>query len=353
MDRYTISLADHSPNQTTGPTITELGPIPAFGLTWGEELSREGEASASCKVSTLDSSITDVVADVLSNDDSVPHLELFVRRDATIVHRGSVVGLTVSDTGDDWTFRSVGPLYWLRYMYILARTVHNNVDDFTIAAGMIDQWQTQNFGDRGLDTSGVGLAGTTSDLTLEQGNNVFDRLTSFAEGFGGGFDVWVDLATLAVNFGTKGVDKTGTVVLDRRGITDAGLSISMAAGDIASQALALNTDDQKPLDSTATNLTLESTFGKTGVVGSFNGVTQQATLDDHATNLQAARDRPLVSPQPRLFPVAGVGVLDFETGDTVQFAPRIGVDLVLERRVLRKQVSVGDDGNEEISVALA
>jgi hypothetical protein len=167
-----------------------------------------------------------------------------------------------------------------------------------------------------------------------------------------GFDIWVDMDDLDVHFGAKGTDLTGTVVLDRRGLVDAGLSASFAAEDIASQALGLTTDDP-PLTSTSENTTLRNSFGKTGVVAAFDKVTKQSTLNDHAQALQEARTRPLVSPQPRLLPVSGAGVLDFSVGDVVQFAPRIGVDLVLERRVQRKEISVGDDGSEEISVALA
>lgn len=349
MDRYSVSIAEHVPSQASTPTVTELGPVPASGLSWSEELSREGEASASCDVATLDSSITDAVAEQLDNDDDVPHLELFIHRDDTRVHRGPIVGLTVSGTGDKWTFVSRGPLYWLRYMYVLAATTHSGVDQFTIGAGLIDQWQDEDYGNFGLDTSGVGTSGTTRDRTYEEGDEVFQRLIELAE-VQNGFDVWVDMDDLDVHFGTKGSDKTGTVVLDRRGIVDAGLSVSFAAGDLASDALALNTDED-PLTSTSVNTTLRQSFGKTGVVGSFDKVTVQSTLDDHAAALQQARTRPFVSPQPKLFPVSGAGVLDFTTGDTVQFAPRIGVELVLDRRVQRKAVNVGEEGQEEISVA--
>jgi hypothetical protein len=293
----------------------------------------------------------DAVAEALDNDDDVPHLELFIHRDDVRVHRGPIVGLTINGLGESWTFHSRGPLYWLHYMYVLAATTHSTVDQFTIAAGLIDQWQSEDYGDFGLDTSGVGTSGTTRDRTYDEGDDVYQRLIELAE-VADGFDVWVDMDDLDVHFGTKGSDLTGSVVLDRRGLVDAGLSISFAAGDLASQALGLNTDEI-PLTSTHENTTLRNSFGKTGVVGAFDKVTVQATLDDHAQALQEARTRPLVSPQPRLFPVSGAGVLDFTTGDTVQFAPRIGVDLVLERRVQRKTVSVGDDGSEEIGVALA
>lgn len=346
MDRYSISIASVTPNQSTAPTYTELGPVVASGLSWMTELSREGSATASCDPSTLDDSILDAVAEALDDDSDVPWLELWIHRDDTRVHRGPIVGLSVSGTGETWTFNSRGPLYGLRYMYVLAEVVHSGDDQHDIAVGLIDQFQDEDYGHRGIDTTQVTASGTTRDRTYPIGDPVFERLIELAE-VTNGFDVWLD--DLELNLGSKGSDLTETVVLDRRGIVDAGLSISFAAGDLASEALALNTDED-PLTSTSEDTTLRNSFGKTGVVGSFDGVTQQGTLDDHASGLQAARSRPFISPQPKLLPVSGAGVLDFSTGDTIEFSPRIGVDLTLERRVQVKSVSVSDVGEEEIGV---
>lgn len=352
MDNYAVSLVHRAPAQLTAPTFTELGPIPAIGLRWADEHNREGDAAVAFNPSTLESAVVDSLVDALDDDTTVPGLELWVYRGSSRVFRGPIIGVTISGIGDEWALVAAGPLYYLRYMYVLADTTYAGTDQHTIGKALIDQWQAENYGHFGLDTSSIGASGTTRDRSYEQGDDVFTRLVQLME-VNNGFDAWIDPDTYEVNFGTKGSDKSATVVLDRRGITDAGLAFSLAAGDIASEGLALNTDDP-PTTATVANSSLESSFGKTGIVASFYDVVQQSTLTDHATALQAARSKPLVVPSPKLFPVAGADVTDFESGDTVQFVPEVGVpNLTYTRRIQRRQITVTEDGNEDIGVTFA
>lgn len=351
---YNVSVVHRSPNQLTAPTLTELGPVYASGLSWGEELSREGEATATTTPETLSEDITDQIVEALDNDSDVPGLELWIRRGSTLVFQGPLVGLQVQGEDVSWSLVARGPLYYLRYMFLResATLEFDGVDQHTIAETLIDDWQSLDYGNYGLDLSQITASGTTRDRTYAAGDNVYQRVTELGA-VDGGFDIWVN-ADREVMLGTKGSDLTGSVVLDRRGITDAGLAVSFAAGDLASEAYGRNTDDESPLSSEQSDTTLRQSFGRSGVAGSFDGVTAQSTMDDHAQALLDSRTRPLVSPTPQLIPVDGAGVDDFGTGDTVVFAPRIGISgLSLERRVLKKSVTVSDDGTESIGVEFA
>lgn len=346
MENYSVSVVERVPQSSGTPSLTELGPIVASGLSWTEELGREGEATASTLPETLSPEIVTTVQELLDDDDDVPGLELWVRRGASLVFAGPIVGLQVQ--GDTWSFRAAGLLYYLRYMYLRQNYAFSGTDQFTIAKSLIDDWQALLYGHFGLDTSGISTSGVTRDRTYDAGDNAYQRLVELAE-VNNGFDVWVD-ADRDVHLGTKGSDLSSTVVLDRRGITNAGLSISLAAGDVASEAWGMSTDEN-PLVQELTNSTLRQSFGRSGISASFDGVVVQATLDDHTQALLDARSRPLISPQPDLIPVEGAGVEDFAAGDIVQFTPRIGIPLTMSRRVVSKRVSVSDEGVETIGVS--
>lgn len=348
---YSVSITHRSPNTSAAPTLTELGPVVASDLSWSEELTREGAASASTVPETLDQDIIDSITEILNNDDTVDGLELWIYRGATLVFQGPIVGIQVQQDGT-WTFVARGLLYYLRYFFLreVATLAFSGVDQHLIGQTLVDDWQSLDHGNFGIDTSGISTSGTTRDRTYTAGDNVYQRLIELAE-VDGGFDVWFSDRQLM--FGTKGTDLTGSVVLDRRGISNSGIAVSLAAGDLASEAYGTNTDES-PLTSELSNTALRESFGRAGISASFDGVTVQATLDDHTQALLDARTRPFVSASPELIPVDGAGVTDFDTGDTVAFGPRIGIpDVVLERRVLKKSVSVGDDGNESINVEFA
>lgn len=351
-DRYSVSIAKRTPNATggTAPTFEERGPVVAsYGLSWSEELSREGEATVSTDPTTLDSNIVDDLVDVFLDD--VPGLELWISKGTEIAFRGPIIGLQYQDP--TLSFVARGPLYYCRYMIVPNDVTHSAVDQYEIGASLIDDWQDLPYGHFGLDTSGVGSSGTTRDRTYEDGDNVYERLTELGD-VDGGFDIWVDPETRDVTFGSKGSDLSSQVVLDRRGISGTGLSVSMAAGDICSDAVAYNTDEENRLEASAGANSIRVSFGRSAVVGSFDGVTELSTLIGKATLLRDARLTPLVSPQPEIIPVSGAGVFDFSVGDTVQFVPRIGIPgISVTRRVLKKAVSVGDDGAETIGVEFA
>jgi hypothetical protein len=180
---------------------------------------------------------------------------------------------------------------------------------------------------------------------------VFQRLSELAD-LDGGFDFWVETVTRDLKFAAaKGSDVSAQVIFDRRGVEDPGISVSKAAGSFASVAFASSSGDVV-LTSSVEDATLRQSFGLWGHAETFDSVSEQATLDDHAQRLLDERSKALFVPGPKLIPVSGSGVTDFTTGDTVEFAYDAGFGLlVVQRRVLRKQVTVSDEGAESIAVS--
>jgi hypothetical protein len=150
---------------------------------------------------------------------------------------------------------------------------------------------------------------------------------------------------------SRGSDLSASVVLDRRGVVDPGVAVSKAAGGFASTVFASSSGDTV-LTSTATDTTLRQSFGYWGHAETFDSVTVQGTLDDHADRMLADRNRAMFVPSPTVIPVSGSSPVAFDPGDTIEFSYDFGVGLVtVQRRVLRKTVSVGEEGQEDLGVS--
>lgn len=356
MPQYSVSLVKRTPNQSTAPTFDEVAPVTAEGLSWADILNAEDEASASTQPENLPTAAKDAIREQLSdlvynpaNDTfeavDPPGLELWIWRGPLLVPgSGPIVGYQFQ--GETMSFNVRGPEYYLRYMYVDSDITHTDNDQYDIGKGLVDQWRTLDYGDFGIDTSGIGTSGTTRTRSYPKGDKVFDRLVELAD-VNGGFDWWVEDREL--NFAAEKGSATD-VVLDRRNITNAQINVAVSAGRIASEALALNSEDP-PLDSESSNTDLRQSFGRTGVVAAFDGVVEQSTLDNYAVRLRDERSTPQVVAQPEAIPVAGASAVDFDSGDRVDFAfdPGIGL-LVFRRRVQAKRVVVAADGNETLNV---
>lgn len=366
MDPYSVSLVRRTPKQDDPPSFEEVGPIPApSGLSWSDLLNQENEATVSCVADGLPESVKEAIrhqiSDMVFDPDSggfvavePPSLELWIWRDGVLVPgSGPIVGYQFQGGGQEGitlTFNVRGPEYLLRFAYASTDLDYRNVDQHAIAADLVDQWQALDWGHMGIDTSGVVPSGQTRTRFYPRGDNVFQRLVELGE-VRGGFDWWIDSARALQLAGQKGDDRSGQVTLDRRNVTSPNLHVSLAAGSIASVALALNTDDENPLAAEEENPDLLASAGRLGWVESFDGVTEQGTLDDYAERLLGDRDGPLVGAQPEAIPVAGADAMSFEAGDRIEMAFDPGVGLVVfRRRVLAKRVTVSDDGNETIGV---
>jgi hypothetical protein len=352
---YSVSVVKRTPTQSSTPTLVEVGPIlDPSGLSWSDELNRETEASVSCDPRLLSEPVKVQIREDLDDDSDTPGLELWIYRDSVRVFEGPIVGYQIQGEANTLTVTARGLLYYLRGMWLLADFAQTD-DQYDIGKMLVDQWQAEDYGHFGIDTSGIGTSGTNRQRTwlAHEQHNVFQRLSELAD-VNGGFDYWVENETRDLEFAAaRGTDLSATVFLDRRGVVDPGIAVSKAAGSFASTAFASSSGDMV-LTSSDVDATLRQSFGYWGHAETFDGVTVQATLDDHAARLLADRNRVMFVPAPSVIPVSGSSPTAFDPGDTIEFSYDFGVGTVtVQRRVLKKQVSVGDEGQEDMGVAFA
>lgn len=351
---YRATVAARTPQAAAPPTLVEVGPVlDARGLSWSSELVGAGAA----EFTTDPSSLPEDIRTRLRSLTEYP-CELWLDRDGTRVFAGPIIGLRPGEDGD-LTVTAAGLLYYLRYMLVASDLTFAAVEQFTIARTLVSQWQALAYGNYGIDTSAATTSGVTRDRTYlgtVEEHPVLLRLEQLAAVIDG-FDFWIDPQTRALELATsRGADLSASVILDRRGVTNPSAFHSVAAGDIASEAVgrSYDPDADTVLTSAAANTTLRSTFGRCAVSGTFDGVVEQATLDGHTAALLTYRGVPFFTAQPQLVPVAGAGVEDFDVGDLVTWDFDDGLGRRTEvRRVNRRRVTVSDVGQEVLDVDFA
>lgn len=347
---YELVAVARTPRPSGAPTLVEVGPIVAPTISWTDELSGPGDIQFSCDADRLDESVRLRLRDLATYP-----TEVWVRRDGTIVAAGPVVGWQILQS--TLTVRAVGLLGYLAYMQVAGDLAFSGVDQTLIGKELVDQWQTLGYGHFGIDTSAIVASGVTRDRTystVEQ-HQVLTRLLQLAD-VDDGFDAWVEPGTreLRLDYPARGSDLTDSVVIDRRNIADSSLSVSVAPGDVATEAVGVGTSSASVLFGRDSNDALKRTFGRAGVSAQFDGVTQEATLTRHIARLLDDRAGMLFQPSGGLVPVEDVDVDAFGPGDTVTYVHESGLGLHEGAyRVAQKQVSVDDVGSETIRVAFA
>ena len=345
---YLVTLVARTPQQTTGPTLVEVAPIlDARGLQFEDELNRPGSARLTTDPATLPAAVQARLRDL-----KAAPCELWVERDGTRMFAGPLLGWSLSDDGN-LQLTAAGLAYYLDYMFVAADQTFTATDQWTIARTLVDQWQDLDYGNYGIDVSAVTTSGVTRDRTYlaSEENWVGDRIRELGAVING-FDHHVDPASrVLVLEASRGTDLTATVVVGV-GVTSPGLTASVAAGDIASEAFGRSTgDDGELLTSTAADTTVRSGFGRSAVSGTWNGISVQGTLDDHTGRLLTTRSKMLLTTEPDLIPIVGASVGDFAVGDTVVFDYDPGFGRITEnRRIVRMRIQVADDGNETIAL---
>lgn len=346
METYDVVAVSFTPGSTT-PTRAELGAIRAEGLGWGTELNRDGFIEVAAKVETIPENIRSRLRDLYASP-----LELRLYRGSNVVQAGPVIGWNIAGADPTISIHARGFLYYLRYMLLTTTLTYSAVDQYTIGKGLVDHWQAKSYGNFGIDTTGIGTSGTTRDRTYDfLGNHiVYDRLIELAQ-VDGGFDLEIDPETLDLAFSASiGTDRSSTVILDRRNISDPGLVASVAAGDAATYYQTVSTS--AALGSQATNAAGdEADFGLRAAAQTADGVVVQATLDSKNDALEAALSSMFLRPAARAVPLQDMDVESFDVGDVIgfDFDPGIG-RISMNRRVARKTVSVSRDGVEDMTV---
>jgi hypothetical protein len=349
---YELVAVARTPQQVGPPTLVEVGPIVAPTITWTRELNRAGSIGFSCTPDRLDPAVRARFADLLGNP-----TEVWLYRDGVRVMAGLVAGYQIQ--GEAQSVLSVtapGLLAYLQYMQVDADLRFNGVDQTTIGKTLVDQWQGLDYGNYGIDTSAVAASGVTRDrsyVAAEQ-HQVYQRLRELGQAVDG-FDIDVDPdRRLVLSHPSQGADLSQSVVLDGRNITDAGVVVSVAAGDVASEAYGLGGNGVDAITARASNTTLRAEFGRTGVAESFDGVTVAATLAGHTQALLDARSTALFLPGPGLVPVADADVDDFGIGDSVTYEYDAGLGMQSGVfRVSTIRVAVDENGTETMAVGFA
>lgn len=347
---YEVAVVGRVPAQAGSPTFLQVDPIDWSKLTWSSTLSRPQSLSVTCKTAT----ITEPVAQRLRTPDRLP-TELWVSRNGRQVFAGPLLG--GARNGDELTLECGGLLTYLQWMIVVADMRFDQIDQFGIAAALIDQWQTLDFGHYGIDTSTVGVSGVLRDRSyvrdeIHQVGRRVEELGAVRDGF----DAEIDPTTrkLQLWYPGKGVDRsTGddAIVFDGRNIDDQSAMFSIAPGDLASDAFGTGTKSgaETALWSEQANLDLRAAFGRSAVTGTF-GVEEQTTLDDYVGGLLDARDQPLRAPGRKVRVPVDADLDAYDVGDIVTYEVDDLLGIGGAWRIRSRTVTVENTGAESVDL---
>lgn len=345
---YHVTAQARTPALSGPPTLVEIGPIHASGLNWTEELNRPGSIQFSCDPASLSDDIKARLVDLRRFP-----LEVKVWRDSTVVALGHIQSYTIQAT--TLSVYCSGLLSYLSYMLIQADYFPSGVDQAVIVKTLVETWQNLDYGNFGLATSGIAAHGVPRDGTYKRDDlrKVSDVINQIAER-DNAFDYYVNPATRALVLVNpqRGTDLSNTVFLDYRNITDPSVSVSVAPADVASDAFVTSMlDDGVTLYGTASNASTRQSFGRSAIADTYQDVSNQATLDGHASELLATRAEQLFIPGPNAFATLDADVDDFTVGDTVRYSFDAGLGLTtMAARVVKRRIAIDNDGAERINV---
>jgi hypothetical protein len=353
---YDVTLVSATPQPAAAPVLVEIDRIPWVGLSWSRRLGEPGSCNVAAPVDQLTDGVRAELRDLVTGC-----AELWVTRTDTSsspvrvdrVHAGPVVGWSIE--GRTITITSQGLGYWMEYWPQTSDVSFTGVDQAVIVQQLIDARQALTYGHRGLTTSGLSATGVLRDLTLRAGEGrslpvVFREIGARENGF----DLTVDPQSRAVQLWSprKGVDRSAALVLDARSIGTPRVAASCAAGVVATDVLATSgSSNGTQLTASATAGTL-SAFGRAGFVQSFQDVSVQATLNDHATRLAGDLGAQHLVVSPTLLPVSGFGVGDFDIGDVMLYDYDAGLGRQTQLvRVQQLEVNLGS-GAEVLTIGV-
>lgn len=370
--QYDAVLVDRNMNQSSAPTFTVVDRLITLeSVSWSKELNNDGFCSVSTRPERLSA---DLIPRLLAPDENPMELWLYrtVGSTTTLVFAGPLLGYQIQGEYRTITFLARGILYYLRYMYLLSDYQVAATDMGTIAKALIDNFQALDYGNYGIDTTGVGTIGTTVDLDLKRTElhnvgKIIGNMSSRADGF----DFAINPITRALTLWApqRGVDKTDTIVVDARTLRTFSAFADLTAGDFGTYVVGVGTDIslETPLWSAAENAARRAQFGLAVLGANFEGVIVQNTLDNHVqalANIHA--DFSLTfggsgggdtddqsTGGSHIIPVEGMTVDEIDPGDTIQ----VTVDLGFGEYNLTKDVSTlivtqVAGGHEEMNMVL-
>lgn len=347
---YEVMVVGRVPAMSGPPTFLEVEPIDWAKLTWSSTLSKRQGLAVTCKTA----SITEPIAQRLRTPDRLP-TELRVSRNGRRVFAGPLLG--GGRNGDEITLECGGLLTYLEWMIVAADLRFDQVDQFGIAAALIDQWQALDFGHFGIDTSSVGTSGVLRDRSyvrdeIHQVGRRVEELGAVRDGF----DAEIDPTTrkLQLWYPGKGVDRSigdDAIVFDGRSIDDQTAMFSIAPGDLASDAFGTGSKSggEAVLWSTQFNADLRAAFGRSAVTGSYD-VELQGTLDDYVGGLLDARDQPLRAPGRKVRVPVDADLDSYDVGDRITYELDDLLGIGGTFRIRSRTVDVDRTGAESVDL---
>ena len=348
MARYDVVLTRRVQAVSGAPQFVEIAPIDVAHFVWEQTVGAPGSVEVGCTVDSLEADAKAALLDL-----SVTPCELWVYRDDVQVHAGPVTDLRID--GRALTLVCPGLLAYIDYwVFIDAFYSATNQDQAAIVADLIGDYQAQPYADFGLDATHL-TSGVLRDLNLLGAE--MPHLSAVIAEMGArdnGFDLDVDMASRRLIMYTprQGSDLSASVFLTARSIGDPHYSQSVGPGVLAAEvAVTSSSAGGVSLAATAEDVALRNTFGRVMATTSFQDVSVQATLEEHADRFLTDHSSPLHQVSPGLISVPGFEYGGFGKGDTVTYEYDAGLGIqTFELRV--KTISVTtDSGVEEMSVA--
>jgi hypothetical protein len=351
---YELLMVARIPQQSGAPTFIPVDPIDWTGLSYVDELSKPQQLTAGCTLSNL----TDPVKGHLRDLARSP-TELWLYRAGKLVFAGPLFTWQIQQ--ESLTLQASGILGYLQLMRVDTDTVFANTDQFSIVTGLINNWENSAYGNFGVDTTSVGTSGVLRDATYlaKEDNFVSQRVAELGKR-DNGFDISVDPLTrkLQLWYPQQGVDRSigeDAIVFDERCITNANVMCSAAPGDVASDAFGVSTNNTgaDTRMSTKWNDDLRVRYGRSAVSATFDGVSEQATLDAHTQALLDARGNALMIPGPDARVTPDTDPSLYDVGDTVFYRLNSLIQVEGGFRLRKRTVTVQKTGQESVSLQFA
>lgn len=355
MTTFAVSLVARTPAVSSAPTLVEVDRLVAESISYTEELNRPGAASLGCPVRSMSSDVKSRLANLAAFPS-----EAWIYADSTLAWCGEIQTLAIQ--GQTVQLGCVGLLGYTYRMGVTSDLTYTGIDQFTIAKGLVDHWQNQQYGNYGIDTSTVGTSGVTRDRLYKQTelHNIGQRLAELGA-VNNGFDIKVDSVTrkLVLNNPQSGVDLSASVFLDKLNIDSASIAVSVAPDDLVSDVSATGTGTTAggsnfALYSARATAGVRSAYGRSWGSANFDGVGVQATLDGHADAYKDARSTQMLQPGVTVIPRVGADIGSFHAGDTVTYSYDAGLGVqTAALRVAKLVVDVDSNGKQRMKVDFA
>lgn len=347
MALYEVTFVARIPQQSTAPQLVELGQLKHTAVSWTDDLTGVGGLDVGAKIPSL---APEIKARLLELN-RTPN-ELWLHRDGVRVFAGPITSYQIQKQAI--SMHAGGLLTYLLYM--VRDTPFSTVgeDQALIARDLIDAYQALNYGNFGLDASGLTTTGIARDLTLlGTENRTLDSVIREMGNRDNGFDLSCDPTSRKLMMYTpqRGQDLTAVRIMDRRNLIDAQVMISVAPGIFAPRIVATSTDPNgASLTGSVVDSAAEARFGRVMMSQSYANISEQTTLNDHLAKSLTTMATPAFVVTPELVPIADLDVGDVNPGDTVLYDFDVGLGAQSLARRVKSITTTVQKSKEKIGV---